>query len=129
MTEDRIPETRKEYVNPNLPRRSDGTLLPGHGSLNPGGVSKDQRTAQKKLHEALTLVEGSKGISFLQHYIEEAWDDRTMAIALLKKIVPDLKAMELNTEAKQNLNIILQSFAEKEMQESNERVDVINESD
>jgi hypothetical protein len=110
---DEEEEKEKERVK-NMPRNAKGQLLPGHGALNPGGFSRDARTAQKKLHMALKMVEKEKGISFLEHYIKLAFQDRTMAIALLKKIVPDLKAMELSSKEKEGFNIIMQNFVKKE---------------
>jgi len=104
----------EEYKAPKLKRDSKGRLLPGQGSLNPGGRPLDMRNAQSKLHKALKAVEKRKGKSFLEHYINEAFNDKTMAIALLKKIVPDLKSVEVDQESKEVWSVILQSFKKSE---------------
>lgn len=114
-------ESGELYEPKKLPRDSNGRLLPGHGSLNPGGKPKDQRNAQLKLHKALRKIEKIKSVSggytFLEHYIKEAFKDRTMAIALLKKIVPDLKAVEMSSEDTKVWQIILQDFAKPQNKE------------
>jgi hypothetical protein len=114
IKKDKAEEAKKH------PRDSMGRLKPGYGSLNPGGVSRDQRTAQNKLHKALIMVEKSEGKSFLQHYIEQAFKDKTMAIALLKKIVPDLKAVEVDSKHNEVWQVILKSFAEQNTEQKND---------
>ena len=99
---------------PVLKRDAHGRLLPGQQSLNPGGRSRDIRTAQAKLYKALEKVEKRKGKKFLEHYVEEAYKDRAMAIALLRKIIPDLKAIDVTTENRDVWNIVLQSFKREE---------------
>jgi len=96
-----------------LPRDKNGRLLPGHGSLNPGGRPKELKNAQAKLYKALKVVEKKKGKKFLEHYITLAFEDKTMAIALLKKIVPDLKAIEVDQNDKEVWQVILQNFGIK----------------
>jgi len=110
------PISEEEVLNqetqnlPSLKRDVKGRLLPGQRSLNPGGRTRDIRTAQGKLWKALKKVEKQKGLNFLENYIERALDDKTMAIALLRKIVPDLKAVEIDAQTKEEWNIILQNF-------------------
>jgi len=109
-----VQEIEEEYKAPKLKRDKLGRLLPGQGSLNPGGRPLDMRNAQSKLHKALKAVEKRKGKSFLEHYINEAFNDKTMAIALLKKIVPDLKSVEVDQESKEVWQVILQNFTKSD---------------
>jgi len=107
-------ENTEVYHQIKIPRGPHGRLLPGHGSLNPGGKPKDIRNAQANLMKALKKIEKIKGISggytFLEHYVKEAFKDKVMAIALLKKIVPDLKSVDVTEENKEVWQVILQSF-------------------
>lgn len=96
---------------PKPKRDKKGRLLKGQGSLNPGGRPKDMRTAQAELYKCLKKVQKKQGKNFLQDYIERAYKDKAMAIALLKKLVPDLKAIEVDKETKDTWQIVLQNFA------------------
>jgi hypothetical protein len=51
-------------------------------------------TPKQKLLDALKIVENEKGKSFLVHFVREAYFQKEMAIALMKKLVPDLVSGE-----------------------------------
>lgn len=94
-------------------RDSKGRFLPGIGSPNPGGITTRRRGMQKRLAKALKEVESLKREDFLTHYIKQAYSDKNMAIALLKKLVPDLKAVEVDSQNREVWQIVLQNFGEK----------------
>ena len=48
----------------------------------------------EKLRQAIAEVEQEKGKSLLKHFVEQAFKDKRVLIALAKKIVPDLSAMD-----------------------------------
>jgi len=118
--EKEFQEELKEAQAPVVLRDEHGRILPGQ-SLNPGGRPRDMRTAQAKLHKALKRVEKQTGKKFLEHYIKQAFKDRTMAIALLKKLVPDLKAVEIDQEGKEVWQVLLTSFAKRDNDKAKEK--------
>ncbi|MFW5879326.1 MAG: hypothetical protein ACOCUV_00735 [bacterium] len=94
-----------------VPQRDEkGRLLPGCKALNPGGRPKSHESAQEKLFHALKDVETKRGKRFLFHYIDKAYEDKSMAIALLKKLVPDLKSVEVDSPNLGNWQIVLKHF-------------------
>jgi len=65
-------------------------------SGNPNGRPKGINTKIHALQEAIKLVEKQKGKKkFLIHAVEQAYEDKGVLIAILKKIAPDLKAVEI----------------------------------
>lgn len=64
-------------------------------SGNPNGRPKGTNTKIHALEEAIKRVEKKKGKKFLTHAIEQAYEDKTVLVAILKKIAPDLKAVEI----------------------------------
>jgi len=79
-----------------LARRADGTLLPGQASLNSQGF-KVGSSRSDELAAAFRRVEEKQDKSFLDMCVEKAYEDTAMAIALLRKVHPDLKAIEMLT--------------------------------
>ena len=63
-------------------------------SGNPAGRPKGSEY-KKKLEDAVEKIEKDKDKTFLEHCVEQAFSDNRMATALLKKFIPDLKAVEL----------------------------------
>ena len=59
----KINKPEKLYKYKKQPRNKKGQLLPGCGSLNPGGRPNDMRTAQRRLCEALRKIEGDKEVA------------------------------------------------------------------
>lgn len=108
-----LEEELEKAANPVILRDNKGRILPGQTSLNPGGRSRSMKTAQAMLHKALKKVEKRRGKKFLEHYIEQAFNDKTLAVALLKKLVPDLKAVEVDSDTKEVWNVVLQTFNKK----------------
>jgi hypothetical protein len=80
-------------------RGADGKFLPGIVTNQKGRPVGAKNKLTKDFHIALEVVETAKGKSLLQHCIEQAYTDNKMAIAIIKKIVPDLKQIDARIEA------------------------------
>ena len=63
-------------------------------SGNPDGRPKGT-TRTNLLMDAIAQVEKRKKKKFLLHAIEQAYEDPKIMVAILKKIIPDLKAIEV----------------------------------
>jgi hypothetical protein len=77
-------------------------------SGNPAGRVKGD--ARKELEAAIKAVEKKKGKNLLQHFVEQAFTDRQVLIAVMKKWLPDLKAVE--TDIKGMKSIIINVIAD-----------------
>ena len=63
-------------------------------SGNPNGRPQGT-TRTNLLMDAIAKVEKRKKKKILLHAIEQAYDDPKIMVAILKKIIPDLKAIEI----------------------------------
>lgn len=62
---------------------------------NPGGRKKGVPNKRTELLNAITYVQGKEGKKLLVHAVEQAYQDNSLLIAILKKLIPDLKAVEV----------------------------------
>ena len=89
---------KKSGKNPNNPtkQKMDGTPFVPGSSGNPAGRIKGStnRYSIKTLMDAIAKVEGKQGKPLLQHFISEAYHDKTVLVAVMKKVLPDLKSIE-----------------------------------
>ena len=76
-------------------------------SGNPDGRPKGTSKAQVLL-DAIATVEKRKKKKFLIRAVEQAYDNPAIMTALLKKIIPDLKAIELTGGEGNALRIIVE---------------------
>jgi 3-phosphoglycerate kinase len=68
-------------------------------SGNPKGRAKGSvNEAKAQLFAALKAAEKKNGISFISDYVQKSYNDTPRAIALLKKIVPDLTEADIGDE-------------------------------
>lgn len=67
-------------------------FVKGSPSANPKGRPKKPEIDE--LRQALKIVEKRKRKSFLIHFVERAYEDNSIAIALAKKIIPDLSKID-----------------------------------
>ena len=67
-------------------------------SGNPKGRQKGIRSEAEKLRQAVKKVEKERGIDFYQHFCERALEDNHILIALMKKLIPDMKQIEQDVE-------------------------------
>ena len=73
-------------------------------SGNPAGRKKGHSSIRDKFNQALKSVEKQQGKTFLKHLCELAYSDPKVAVALAKKILPDLTESDI----KSNQPIIVQ---------------------
>jgi hypothetical protein len=73
-------------------RKLPSTAFKPGQSGNPNGRPPKPEIAQ--LREALELAKKKKKTSFLNHFVLLAYEDNNVAIALAKKILPDLSESE-----------------------------------
>lgn len=106
-------QIKKKKPKIKVKRNALGHILPGE-RLNPVGGPKSTSRIDA-LNAAITRVEKEKNQSFLDMCVKKAWDDTAMATAILKKLHPDLRAIE-------QLNIPCDSMADKEAAEIRERM-------
>lgn len=64
-------------------------------SGNPNG--RPRKPAVSELEQALKKAGKKAGKTFMQHCADEAFTNPQMTIAILKKIIPDLKQTEVQT--------------------------------
>lgn len=62
-------------------------------SGNPKGRPKI--AASQLLRDALALVKEEKSADVFLHFVREAYEDNTVLVALMKKLLPDMKAAEI----------------------------------
>lgn len=76
-------------------------------SGNPKGRPKGTTRVQLLL-DAIAIVEKRKKKKFLLHAVEQAYENPAIMTALLKKIIPDLKAIEVTDGEGKPLRIIVE---------------------
>jgi len=82
--------------------------MPTHGnpnwkqgvSGNPSGRPSAERAALRKAMEKAAKVNGDK--SFLQHFVERAYLSDVVAVALARKILPDMTETDFGAETIQS---------------------------
>ena len=73
-------------------------------SGNPKGRHKKPEI--QKLRDALDKVEKKKKTTFIEHFVEKAFTEKDYAIALARKILPDLKALDVAAAEGLVINIV-----------------------
>jgi hypothetical protein len=63
---------------------------------NPNGRPKGSKNkySLSDLKDSIEKIEKKKGKKLLEHFVQEAYDNPVVLIALMKKVLPDLKAIE-----------------------------------
>lgn len=65
-------------------------------SGNPNG--RPRKPEIEQLRNALEKVEKEHDKTFLEHFVSKAFEEKEYAIALAKKILPDLKTVDVSGE-------------------------------
>lgn len=89
---DRV-KVKTKRVNKN--KDAKGRWLPGCDAPNPLGRPKGAGTKLDSLMQSISRVEGKVGKNLLDHYVTTAFKDHSVLISIMKKLVPDLKALEV----------------------------------
>lgn len=92
-----IPKTKKKSAawKTKTKKKPDHYYKPGE-SGNPAGRPKGStnRYSIKNLMDAIAVVEKKEGKQLLQEFVGKAYEDKTVMIALMKKLLPDLKSID-----------------------------------
>ncbi|GEM_PF-2366174 len=62
-------------------------------SKNDPNINRNGRPRKpevEKLRDALEKLEQEKGAHFIEHFVRSAYDNHTIAVALAKKLLPDM---------------------------------------
>ena len=94
----KLVKKKKKCTAPvNLRRKANGQVQKG-SILNPDGRPKDTCFTDE-LHTAMRRVERKKGKTVMEHFCEQAFEDTTVVVSLLRKLCPDLKAVQIESIA------------------------------
>lgn len=94
----------------NLPRDKDGKIKAGPG--RPKGSKNKSKLDTVDLEVAMKLVaKRNGGKTFLTHLVERAYTSDTVAVALARKLLPDLKSSELGINTSDDLADLFESIA------------------
>lgn len=78
-----------------LHKTAQGRFIKGSPGANAGTKkSRRNRLTMKDLLIALEHVEAKMNLSILEHFVRRAYEDNPVLIALMKKLLPDLKSIE-----------------------------------
>ena len=70
-------------------------------SGNPNGRPKNPETVL--LREAMKRAKEDRGVDLLDHFVDRAYENDSVLIAVFKKLMPDLKNVEGSTEFRQKV--------------------------
>lgn len=73
-------------------RTTIGRFVKGQ-SGNPKGRPKNTSISEE-LRAAIKRVEAERGVSLFEHFVRRAYRSDAVLVAIMRKLVPDLKAME-----------------------------------
>jgi len=84
--------------------RTNTSWKPGE-SGNPRGRPK--KSISEMLEKAIKKVQKDKDCTLLEHFVRRAYEDDRVLIAVMKKIIPDLKVLDVKEEFNpENLGVI-----------------------
>ena len=108
---DKITPKKKHPGNPNWVKGTPQTWKPGQ-SGNPAGRPKLPEI--QELRDALQATKELKGgQSLLQSICARAYDDSSLAIAIMRKLLPDMTKAEIEETKELIINIVDYSKADK----------------
>lgn len=62
---------------------------------NKYGKGRPKKPEIEQLRLAIKSVQKDKDFTLLEHFVEQAYKDNTVLVALMKKLVPDCKQVDL----------------------------------
>ena len=65
---------------------------------NGNAKGRPQAPEVKELRDAIRKVQKTKNKKLLEHFVEQAFEDKQVLIATIKKLVPDLSANDIIVE-------------------------------
>jgi len=68
-----------------------------NNNANPNGRPKKPEI--EALRKAIKAAEKGKDKTLLQHFVETAYEDKTVLVALMRKLLPDLRSADVNLAA------------------------------
>lgn len=69
--------------------------------------------ALKQLQQAIKNVEEDKGINLFEEFVRQALKEKTMFIALMKKVVPDLSQVTLGEDGQVSISFNIKDFRDQ----------------
>ena len=80
-------------------------------SGNPKGRPKNK--ASLALQEALQAAEKKNNKSLLEHFVQRAYEDDTVLIALMRKILPDVKFVAADVHSQKDISVTVSLMGEE----------------
>ncbi len=77
-------------------------------SGNPLGRPKN--SAKDELDRSIRRVQDKKNKKLLDHFVERAYEDNTVLIAVIKKLVPDIKFIESEHKTDNTIRVIVKEM-------------------
>jgi hypothetical protein len=90
-----------------MANRGNPTWKPGQ-SGNPNGRPPKGNTVTEQLEAALAKAAKKHKHTFIEHLVDLAYEHKDVAVALAKKILPDLKSVELANTGDSSFRLLIQ---------------------
>ena len=81
---------------------------------NKYGKGRPKKPEIDELRKALLVAKEKHNLSLLEHFVERAYLDDSVLIAVMKKMLPDLKASDTNLNMGDTLQDFLKWLKERE---------------
>jgi len=96
QTKTKAKTKSKKNKSKKTTQKLDGSLFVPGCSANPAGRPKGSKSRYsiKHLMDAIADVEKIQGKQLLQVFVGKAYEDKAVMIALMKKLLPDLKSID-----------------------------------
>lgn len=107
---------RKNTQKVTVKRDVRGQFMPGSHS-NPMGRPPLGDTRLEKLLQAVARIESKRNINLLDHFIERGFDNDGVLIAVMKKLIPDLKSIDISASYSASMSDELAASIQKKLQE------------
>ena len=85
-----------------MSRNNKGQFVKG----NKEGRGRPRNPEIEELRKAIEKVQKDHDSTLLEHFVERAYTDNTLLVALMRKLVPDKKALEGDVAGTVNVQIL-----------------------